>query len=105
MITGMDGRFKKNHHGKMVALLVLTGGCMIFGVIGLIIIQLLDKELIFIIPSCLVIIWLTVYFAVGFMIAKKQEYLVIERLGKFYRIAHDGPRLFCLPGLIDKIRK
>ena len=66
---------------------------------------LLGKQEPFLMAGCLTILWLAVYTAVGLRIPRKKEFLVIERLGKFYRIAHRGPTVLCLPGLIDRIAK
>lgn len=53
------------------------------------------------IASALSLVWAGIYFAWGFRIIRNTEYLVIERFGKFSGIVHSGPRILCLPGLID----
>jgi|GEM_PF-6175253 hypothetical protein len=45
------------------------------------------------------------YVAIGYRNPSQQEAWVIERLGIKYRILRAGPRLLCLPGLIDKIKE
>lgn len=50
-----------------------------------------------------VTLFLAIYFYWGFKIVPNTEYLVIERFGEFSRIVHSGPRILCLPGLVDKI--
>lgn len=47
------------------------------------------------------LVWACIYFSWGFRIIRNTEYLVIERFGKFSGIVHSGPRILCLPGLID----
>lgn len=49
-------------------------------------------------------LWLAIYFKWGFWVIDNTEYIVIERFGEFSRIVHSGPRILCLPGLIDKIK-
>lgn len=49
-------------------------------------------------------VYLGIRLGTGFRVIPKQEFIVIERFGKFHRIAHDGPRLFLFLGLIDKIK-
>ncbi|MBI5078186.1 MAG: hypothetical protein HZB11_02370 [Candidatus Yonathbacteria bacterium] len=49
------------------------------------------------------ILWLAIYFSWGFRIVRNTEYLVIERFGKFNRIVHSGPRILCLPGIVDRV--
>jgi regulator of protease activity HflC (stomatin/prohibitin superfamily) len=51
------------------------------------------------------IIWGGVYIGWGLTIVQTNEYIVVERLGTFYRIAEDGLKVLCLPGLIDRIPK
>lgn len=48
-------------------------------------------------------VFLSIYFYWGFKIVPTTEYLVVERFGEFSRILHSGPRILCLPGLIDKV--
>lgn len=49
------------------------------------------------------ILWMSIYFFWGFRIVQNTRYLVIERFGEYSRIVHSGPRILCLPGLIDKV--
>lgn len=49
------------------------------------------------------IIWGFIYVGLGLRINRKQEFLVIERFGKFYRVAFSGIRILCLPHLIDMV--
>ncbi len=49
------------------------------------------------------ILWIAIYFFIGFKLVQNTEYLVIERFGEFSRIVHSGPRLLCFPGIIDKV--
>jgi hypothetical protein len=43
------------------------------------------------------------YLVWGLTIISKQNFVVIERLGKAYVIYHDGPKILCMPGVLDKI--
>lgn len=52
-----------------------------------------------------VFLWSALYVIWGFRIRGEKTWQTIERFGTFYRIIHDGPRLLCLPGLIDKVRE
>lgn len=51
-----------------------------------------------------IIILAAAYMAVGLRIVKQREFIVVERLGKYHRIAHAGIRVLCLPGLIDSVK-
>ena len=46
--------------------------------------------------------WLVFYLARGFIIIPEREFIVIERLGQYYRVRKAGMHILCLPGLIDK---
>ncbi|MBI5798647.1 MAG: hypothetical protein HZB10_01825 [Candidatus Yonathbacteria bacterium] len=48
-------------------------------------------------------VWMGSYILWGFRIISNTEYVVIERFGEFSRVVHSGPRLLCLPGIIDKV--
>lgn len=48
------------------------------------------------------LIWLGIYAAKGFTIVEQQRYLVLERLGKFCRVAHAGPHILLFPPFIDR---
>ncbi len=54
-------------------------------------------------PLIGIALWGAIYFYWGFEIVQNTEYLVLERFGEFSRIVHSGPRILCLPGLVDKI--
>lgn len=49
----------------------------------------------------IIILFSAIYIAWGIRIIKQKEFLVVERLGKFHRIAHAGITILCLHGLID----
>ncbi|MEZ4200649.1 MAG: hypothetical protein R3B69_03645 [Candidatus Paceibacterota bacterium] len=49
--------------------------------------------------------WIAIRIGNDFRVIPKQEYRVVERFGQLYRVAHSGPRLFLLLGLIDKYAK
>lgn len=85
-----------------IALAVILSGCLIFWLLGSIIDEIarMTTASIF-----LPLLWIGIYIYLGFEIIPQQHFKVIERLGKFYRVAFAGPCLFCLPGIIDRARK
>ena len=50
------------------------------------------------------VFWIGIRFGTGFRVIEKQEFWVIERMGKFHRVAHDGWHIFLFLGLIDKVK-
>lgn len=48
-------------------------------------------------------IYVGIRLANDLIINSKQDYVLVERLGKYYRIYHDGPKLLLWRGLIDRI--
>jgi len=50
------------------------------------------------------ITWLTIFAVWNVVVPAGQEFLVIERLGKYYAIKHSGIGFLCLRGVIDKVR-
>lgn len=70
--------------GFGVSLALGAGGAsVLFGLVGL-------------------IIWTGIYVGIGLRQVEQNEYLVIERLGKYYRTLRAGLSVLCLPGLIDR---
>lgn len=50
-----------------------------------------------------VVLWATIYVYYGFTLVPQNQYLVIERLRKYYRTARTGWTVLCFPGIIDSI--
>lgn len=48
-------------------------------------------------------IWACIYVAWGIQQVEENCYLVIERFGKYYRTAHSGLRILCLPNIVDRV--
>lgn len=85
----------------LITPLVILGG--MFLALKIVNMFVLDQGSSLWIHTTAILFWLALYSYWGFRIIPNREYLVIERFGIFNRIVHSGPRILCLPGLIDKI--
>ncbi len=54
---------------------------------------------------CGVVLSLALYGGLGLTFVAPNDFLVVERLSEFYSIKKGGPRLLCIPGLVDQIVK
>jgi len=94
--ANVTGTFNSHFVGKMTGVIVdvvgfglISIGYLIAGIWG---------------SAVIAAIYFGIRLGTGFRVIQKQDFLVIERFGKFHRIAHDGPRLFLFLGIIDKIK-
>ncbi len=88
---------------KFIGFFVVCFGVVIATIAGFFLGNISTPSMSLTTAVCLTTIWFALYIFLGLRIVKQKEFLVIERLGKFYRVAHRGPRILCLPGVIDKI--
>lgn len=51
------------------------------------------------------ILMMLIYVAIGYRNPSQKEAWPIERLGVKYRILRAGPRILCIPGIIDKVKE
>lgn len=50
-------------------------------------------------------LWIASYITLGFRIIPQQQFIVVERLGRVYKVHRAGMHVLCLPGIIDKVSK
>ncbi len=95
--------------GKLIELMAFMFGAIVFGTIFSYIPLEFLKAIglntnLFQLIITGILVWLTIFVVWNIVIPAGQEYLVIERLGKFYGIKHSGIGFLCFRGIIDKVR-
>ena len=90
---------------RNIAVYIILAGLLVFSLLGYLIGDFLEKVHFLIFPACMAVIWCALYVSIGFRMPEEKTFLVIERFGRYYRIAHAGLTVLCFPGLVDKIVK
>ncbi len=96
--------------GRNIGYAIFSAGLSVFFLIGYFAIAQVVKMLGIETPSWPFVIgtgllWVGIYLMYGIKFLEQRDFIVIERFGRFYRVALRGVRLLCFPGLIDKIVK